>query len=669
MDALDDWFPYPGYRPHQREMLEAVLSTAREGGILMIDAPTGSGKSSTVTALLAGARGRKVVVAVRTISQLDTFLRELSLVRRRKKDLKCAYLIGKGAMCPLGGEGDVYRRCEGVRAFSTQLMLERARRGASHPAKDPVIRRQIEKMDHEHPLICPYFIYSRTYTESRDGTGRIGLSGALLSRATQLSTRMVPPDELKEFCGNLCPYEVMLAAGRDADVLLVNFYHIFDQTIREQLFAQLGLEEKDTLLLIDEAHNCGDVIQSIQSRTVRKRDVEQAIFELSSLRSKKHGVTESLSGIIGRVGNFMDMLKDAPEREDWFDPEIFYRSILGESLYGSMDEVVEDLLDISESIREKEAEQGNFRETAIERFTEFFYRVLRAGEDPTYLTIYRIEEDGVALEVQSIDPGPTIQEIAGSHAACVLISGSLSPIEQYRRYYFGTNPVATLTLPNTFPEENRRLLVASDITSTWRSRNDGRNVSRITEYIRTFSKMPGNLAVYFPSYDMLSAYAERLQDRISGKEVFVEPRTARDATLALSEFLDLPEKGRSGILLAVCGGKWSEGLDYRGDLLSGALVIGLPLAPYTPVRRLIIRYFRMKFGKDGEFISYSLPAINRAIQAIGRVIRTPEDRGLLVLGDRRFLSDRIRSALPQWMQEELVPCDIARFREEVAAWQ
>jgi len=669
MDALDEWFPYATYRPHQRKMLDAVLSSAREGGILMIDAPTGSGKSSTVAALLAAARGRKVVVAVRTISQLDTFLRELALIREKKKGLKFAYLIGKGAMCPLGGEGDVYRRCEGVKAFSSELMRERARRGATHPAKDPVIRQQIQRMDPEHPLICPYFIYSRAYAESRDGTQRIGLSGALLSRAAQLGSRLIQPDDLRKFCGDLCPYETMLAAGREADVVLVNFYHLFNPAIREQLYASLGLDEAETLLLIDEAHNCGDVIQSIQSVTVRSRDVEQAITELSHRRSRKRGAAESVSGVIGRVGVFLDMLREAPEREDWFDPRIFGRTVLGESLYGSMEGVVEDLLSISESIRDEQAKEHDYRETAVERLTEFFYRVLRAGEDPSFLTIYRVEEEGVALEVQSIDPGPTIQDIAGSHAACVLISGSLSPIEQYRRYYFDTNPVATITLPNAFPRENRRLLATTDITSTWRDRNDRENVSRIIDYISTYASLPGNLAVYFPSYEMLTAYAERLPDRIHGKEVFAEPRTAREATRALSEFMDLPSKGRSGLMLAVCGGKWSEGLDYRGDLLSGALVIGLPLAPFTPVRRLAIRYFRMKFGEEGEFISYTLPAINRATQAIGRVVRTPEDRGILVLGDRRFLEPRVHGGLPPWMQEELVPCDITRFRREVNRWR
>jgi len=119
----------------------------------------------------------------------------------------------------------------------------------------------------------------------------------------------------------------------------------------------------------------------------------------------------------------------------------------------------------------------------------------------------------------------------------------------------------------------------------------------------------------------------------------------------------------------VTGGKWSEGLDYRGEMLGGAMVIGLPLAPYTPVRRMIIQYFRRKFGPEGEFISYTLPAINRAMQALGRVLRTPEDRGILVLAEKRFLEREVRAALPGWMQEELISCDLEAFSAAVARWK
>jgi DNA excision repair protein ERCC-2 len=200
-------------------------------------------------------------------------------------------------------------------------------------------------------------------------------------------------------------------------------------------------------------------------------------------------------------------------------------------------------------------------------------------------------------------------------------------------------------------------------------RQDRDNSEKIVEYIRAFSAIPGNLAVYFPSYHILDQYASRISRISSGKKVFIEPKDAKEAGSALNEFVGLPAMQKSGILCAVCGGKWSEGLDYRGDMLRGAMVIGLPLAPFNRPRRMIIDYFRHKFGEEGEFICYTLPAINRAQQALGRVLRTPEDRGVLVFGEKRFLEGKVRAGLPGWIRDEMTECDIIQFRSAVSGWK
>ncbi|MDN7012244.1 ATP-dependent DNA helicase [Methanoculleus sp. FWC-SCC3] len=668
MDSLDDWFPYREYRPHQREMLEAAASIARDGGIAMIDAPTGSGKSSVAAALLAESRGRKVFVAVRTISQLATFMRELELIRKKRGNLKFAYLIGKSSMCPLGGEGDIYRRCEGVKSFSTALMRERAQKGSLVPANDRQIKQQIRKMDPEHPLICPYFVHGKSFVEPEDGGLKMIPSAALRVRAERVSTELIWPDQLAGFCGDICPYDTMMHAARDADVVLVNFYHLFDDAIREQLYQSLGIEGHDALLLIDEAHNCGDVVQSIESVTIEERDVVQAGHELSGRRRSPQA--DAIVQILPQITRFMEALKGSHEAEDWFDPAIFQRMILSGTLYRSIEEIVDDLLKISEGIREKNMQAGDFRESAIERLTEFFYRIFRSAADPAYLTVYRKEDEGaVALEVRNIDPSTKLQDIAQAHACCVLISGTLSPIESYRRYYFGDLPVTTMSLPNSFPPENRRIFCATDITTAYSMRRDKENLARTEDYITTFARLPGNLAVYFPSYDLLNTFADRCAPRIRKKQIYIESKDTAASAVMLREFMALPGTGRSGILFAVCGGKWSEGLDYRGEMLSGALVIGLPLAPFNRVRRMVIDYFRMKFGEEGEFISYTLPAVNRALQALGRVLRTPEDRGMLILGEKRFQERRVHAGLPPWMQEEMTACTVEAFKKEAKRWR
>jgi DNA excision repair protein ERCC-2 len=667
MDGLDAWFPYESFRPHQRGMLDLVAETAASGGIAMIDAPTGSGKSSAVAALLAAARGRKVVVAVRTVSQLNTFVRELELIRKKRGGLKFAYLVGKGNMCPMAGEGDTYRLCEGLKTFSTSLMRERAQRGALVPGNDPFIRQQMRRVSHDHPVICPHFIHTRNYAETSEGLKMVP-SAKLRTLGERACSRLVAPENLHEFCGDLCPYEVMLQAAREADVVLVNFYHLFDKQIREQIYDSLDIEAERTLLLIDEAHNCGDTIQSIQSVSLGERFLESAYHEIGAMRSRQ-SCADAVLVILPRITAFMESLRRSWKTEDWFDPAIFSRHVLNGSLYQSLDQIIDDLLSLSEVIKERNMQAGEFRESAAERLCDFFYHIMRSTESNAYLSLYKKVDEEVFLEVRNIDPGDTLQEIASAHPCTVLISGTLSPVESYRRYYFGDTPVATLSLPNAFPRANRRLLCTGDITSAYRQRRDPGNTARIREYIETFSRLQGNLAVYFPSYELLNTYTADLRSTLSGKEVFVEPGNSAEASAALKRFLSLPAQGKAGVLFGVCGGKWSEGLDYRGELLNGAMVIGLPLAPFNPVRKMVIEYYRSKFGDEGEFISYTLPAINRALQALGRVLRTPEDRGMLVLGESRFLERRVRSGLPPWMQEELVACDTQSFAEEVRSWR
>lgn len=668
MDSLDDWFPYADYRPCQREMLEFGLSCAQEGTIGLIDAPTGSGKSSLLAALLAGREKRRVLVTVRTVSQLNTFIRELSLIREKKPGLKVAYLIGKRGMCPLSGEGDVYRRCEGVKGFSTTLMRQRAERGSLVPSRDPYIQQQIRRMDPQRPLLCPHFIGSRVFLQSEGGL-RMVPSPALQTKAERVTSQTVWPHQLPEVASGVCPYEMMILAAQKADVILLNYRHLFDEDIREALYASLALDPADAILLVDEAHNCGDAVTAAQSVDLDQDTLTLAGTELSGLRRAKAGV-EALQQVIPRITGFMEGLQNSFETEDWFDPAIFDRMVVKGSLYHSMAGIVDDLEEISGKLREKNIKAGEFRETALERLTRFLQKIAASSKDPASLTLFRKEDGLVSLEVRSIDPGPPLQEIARSHHACLLISGTLSPVEAYARFYFGDLPARTLSLPNAFPKENRLVVCASDITTAFSMRQNEKNLQLIRAYIEAFSRLDGNLAVYFPSYQILEGFSKDLTTAgRKKKKIFVEPRDAKDAEESLREFLSLPGSGRSGLLLAVCGGKWSEGLDYRGDLLQGAMVIGLPLAPFNQVRRMVIGYFRRRFGDEGEFLCYTLPAINRGQQALGRVLRTPDDRGVLVLGEKRFLEGKVSRGLPEWMRNEMRSCTLREFEDLVGRWR
>lgn len=672
MNQLDRWFPYTSFRPGQEDMLKEAAQTAQTGGILLIDAPTGSGKSSVVSSLLAERGDKLVIVAVRTISQLTTYIRELDLIRKKQPGLKYSYLVGKGSLCPLGGVGDVYRKCEAVKAFSTSLMKERADKGAMDPSRDPYILQQLKKNDPDHPLLCPHYIRSRTAVYS-EKAGNIKLipSESCRRKADILSSRGVDPRQIEDICEGLCPYEVMTQASQQVDVLILNYHHLFDDQIREQLYLNMQREPQEILLLIDEAHNCGDVMQDILSVSLDQQALESAEREIGTLKKEMKNL-EAIRHLIPQIGKFIEGLRRSMETEDWFDPAIFARMVLRESFYTDLDEVVDQLMEVSEVVKESNTKKGDYKATGIERLTNFLYRLNLSLRNPGYLTVYQKEQDKIILKAQNIDPAPSLSALAKEHHCMVLISGTLTPLSSYQQLYFRTVteniPIKQFQLPNAFPKKNRMILGASDITSAFSMRQNREHSERIIKYILTFAESPGNLAVYFPSYQVLETVVRQAEIHIR-KEVFIEPKESSEAGELLSRFMNLPKSGKSGILFAVCGGKFSEGLDYRGDMLTGAMVIGLPLAPWNRVRQMIMDYYTQRYGEEGKFLAYTLPALNKVQQALGRVLRTPEDRGILVFGEKRFLEDQIRTRLPAWIQEELIPCTSDEFARHIRGWK
>jgi DNA excision repair protein ERCC-2 len=154
------------------------------------------------------------------------------------------------------------------------------------------------------------------------------------------------------------------------------------------------------------------------------------------------------------------------------------------------------------------------------------------------------------------------------------------------------------------------------------------------------------------------------------KKLCVEPRSSEEVPNLLDEFFRLGTKG-GGVLLGVCGGKLAEGIDYKGQALNGVAVVGLPLGVFDEIQKEVNAYYTRKYGKiDGMLIAYTLPAINRGLQAAGRVIRAESERGVLLFCDRRFGNSGmggVNHFLPEWVSKELIVADASEGRKMIQA--
>jgi len=634
-------FPYESFRPNQERMLDTVYHTCKDKKILLIDAPTGSGKSSVIVPTISYAKThhKKVLIAVRTISQLKIFIKELNLMRIKNPDLTFSYLVGKNTMCPKCDEGNVYALCDMMKKHTIRSMSLKTLDGS--PSTDE--------------NVCEYYKNSKDIVVS-DGKLVAYPSNELLEKSNYFLANTMYYEDMRKHAGlNICPYEMTIEAARKTDVIIVNYYHIFNEGIRESLYYNIGLDPADTILILDEAHNLGNVAQEVQSVTITHKILENAYSE-AEFASKTVDV-KSVISIIDYTKKFMSNYNSGYDREDCFYIKNFLSGCPNLKLcINTIEEAVEVL-------KNNVIKGFEYKEGALEKYNDFLNLLSVSMYDNSFIGVYTKNTYGVSLEIRNIDPSGLLNETMNMHHSAILISGTLSPVDMYKKYYFGTNDkINTIVLPNSFPKENRKIFVTSDATSIYSKRNDTTNISAYSMHMKLFCEIPGNIAIYFPSYAVQQQYVDIVRSFKLSKQIFVEPKSSRDASEMLNIYMNLPKTGKSGILLAICGGKWSEGLDYYGDMMNASMVVGLPLSQYSNVQKVINEHFKMKFGNDGEYIAYTLPAINRASQALGRVIRNETDRGVLVLADVRYTYKNINRALPGWMIDEMVNVTSLNFK-------
>jgi DNA excision repair protein ERCC-2 len=197
-----------------------------------------------------------------------------------------------------------------------------------------------------------------------------------------------------------------------------------------------------------------------------------------------------------------------------------------------------------------------------------------------------------------------------------------------------------------FPRENRLVLLDGSVTTAFTSRNE--NMFNFTgeRVVSLTGRFPGNVAAFFPSYGLLNEVKKKLWG--CPKKLLVEERQMgrREKEGIISELERSRDRG-GALLLAVMGGSLSEGVDYKDNLLSGVLVIGLPFAPPTLETKALRAHYRSKFGAvKGDEYAYVYPAVNRVLQAAGRSTRSESDRSVVVMMERRLSDERYLKFLP-----------------------
>ncbi len=687
-------------------MLDAVYDVVSKGGhgVLMIDAPTGTGKTSCICSVLAAAMG-KTVVAVRTVSQIDIYIEEISKIWSKTRHRpEIAYMVGKQKICPLEDEfrgESVYAGCSRLREWTKNYISSRI--GKSNASiYDPALD-SIPEEEPGYRTFCPYYLRSR---EGFDLNGKVHFrrSGLALDVVERLKKRITPPSKLLESCQGICPYEIQSLYAKNCDIVIMNYSHLFSPDFQDIIFEWLEMESEKVTLIIDEAHNLGDGVRAMNSRLLSMRMIDLAEREIEKfegtlgqarLEETREEASWRRDGIriirmlLPRLKKFLQSKQErTQEGEALLDADLF-RTFLYNGI-DDIDEALSNFSDVAVAVADLNLAEGDREnlqgeiQPSLALVLLYLMDVEMAEKDSSYQRKVIVSGSGgkkfARLEVNNIDPAINIRRITDNINATIMLSGTFSPLEAYELYCLGEeNRAQKLSLPNPFPKENRLLMAAKKATTQLEIREDADNREEISEHIRSIIEcVPGSVAIFFTSYPMMNNYREVCLSscRKAGKKLCIEPRSSEEVPSILQEFFRLAGLG-GGVLTGVCGGKLAEGIDYKGEALNGVAVVGLPLAAYDEIQKEINSYYTRKYGRaKGMLIAYTLPAVNRGLQAAGRVIRSESERGVILFCDRRFWDNSpgsVNEFLPDWVREDLIQVDAKDGREiilrKIADWK
>jgi DNA excision repair protein ERCC-2 len=415
----------------------------------------------------------------------------------------------------------------------------------------------------------------------------------------------------------LCPYEVAMLIAKGARVIIADYYYVFHPSIREGFLKRINVALEDVILVLDEGHNLPERIKELASDQMSTSGVSRAVQE-----ARKHGMDE-LAERIGAIGDALSALGEGVSGEAYADKERFIEEIENVTPF---EPLVEELKRAADLVREEH------RASSIGGLAGFLEAWNEAGVG--FARIISREQGtlvGYELNVRCLDPAIFSRDVVQKCHATVLMSGTLLPTAMYKEL-LGMDRARELLLRSPFPRENQMTLVVPKTSTRYAQRSDQQYQDIAQIVSRALHSIPGNVAVFFPSYAVRDEVTRRV---VTAKSALTEEAgmSGADKKIIMERMSALRSQG--AVLFGVMGGSFSEGVDYPGDLLRGVIIVGLPLQRPDLETEALIKYYDGKFGKGWEY-GYAFPAFNRMLQSAGRCIRTETDRGVIMLLDERY---------------------------------
>jgi DNA excision repair protein ERCC-2 len=604
-------FPYPEIRPAQREMIQAVKEALKSHQHLVIEGPTGMGKT---VAVLCGVlespqvERLKIVYCCRTHRQMDRVIEELLAM---KTNIPALSMRGKREMC-----------------------LNRLMRFTSSSSEAAYVCSLLKREGK-----CELF--ENLLEENKK----------FLRLVREFSNRPVFAGEILSACkeSDFCPYELARELTREAKIVAASYIYILDPHIREGFLAALRTGLDNLVLIFDEAHNIPTVASELASDKVTSSSISQAVREAEEMGEKK--LSQDLQDWLDFLEKFAKQLFDEEEGE---------KIIKGDEIISELKNpsgLAEKAEETGENIILQRIERGRAPRSHLRHLAQFLRAWMETRAKEEYLHIFSSKRKGeetiLTLELSALDPRLVTQQVLRCYCS-ISMSGTLAPLQAYREIVGLPEQTLLLELPSPFPPENVLCLVTEGVTTKEEFRLPRMYEKITSKLVEVCEATPANVGIFTASYEVLEGLLKAgLGEKIK-KPLFVEnpEMSSTENDRIVKEFKSFANRG-GAVLLGVIGGRNSEGGDFPGNEMNSVAVVGIPYAPPDPRTEAAIRYYEKQFPGRGKFYAYYLPAHRKMCQAAGRAHRLVTDRAAIIFLDRRVLTKFVARSLPSWMRRKL----------------
>ena len=447
----------------------------------------------------------------------------------------------------------------------------------------------------------------------------------------------------------VCPFEMSLDLAIWMDGVICDYNYVFDPNVCLKRFFGENVSG-NYLFLIDEAHNLVDRGREMYSASICLNDVIET-------RKFVKPYSQKLWKKLGKVKKQMEELRqNCGEWKVQENAGVLPISLL--SMQGELDQLLE----------EPPAQE------VVDGILDFYFEVrdfLNISElvDDNYVVYTAFDENGrFYMKLFCVNPAENLQKCLDKGNSTVFFSATLLPLQYYRKMLSTRSENFGMYVESPFEQKKRCLMICRDVSSKY-TRRGYEEYRKIAEYIARMSwQKKGNYMVFFPSYRLMEDVYQVYQDEFSVSWVRCISQHASMTELEREEFLEEFTEETEETLVGFCvmGGIFSEGIDLIGDRLIGAAVVGTGLPQVNCEREILKGYYDEK-GEQGFDYAYRYPGMNKVLQAAGRVIRTKEDTGAILLMDERFLNRDYRNLFPrEW--NDACTCTLGNVEKHLQAF-